>query len=228
MNQWADYINNVDIFSCLAESERAGLLAHARERELKRPEPLFSDNAAATHLYVLTRGALKLMRNGESSQRLLVDFVKPGEVVGEENVLISSRHDFAAVPLDAAGVLCLPLDDVKTVLNGHPRFAHAMATLCAARARDFRERLYAMSTASVPVRLGSALSELARRFGKRDKRGTLIALRITHQDLADHIGASRETVSLFISRFRREGLITMNVRRIIIPDLKALKRIAAQ
>jgi CRP/FNR family transcriptional regulator, cyclic AMP receptor protein len=225
MNQWSDYINKIDIFSSLTDSERQGLLVSASERELKRPDVLFAGNAAATHLYVLTRGAVKLMRNGTDSQRLLVDFVKPGEVIGEECILISSHHDLSAVPLDSAGALCLPLENVKKTLEAQPRFARALATLCAGRARDLRERLFAMTTASVPARLGASLSDLARRFGKRDKRGILIPLRVTHQDLADHIGASRETVSLFISRFRRQGLITMNVRRIIVSDLKALKKI---
>jgi CRP-like cAMP-binding protein len=226
MNQWHDYLSKADLFFGLNAPERETILFNAREIELTRKDLLCQCNSPATHLFVIVRGALKTVANGNGDHCLLVDFIKAGEILGEENVLLPGNNDVSAVPLDVSLALALPLDNVRKVVDTQPRLGRALAALSAARARAFRERLFLMTTASVPSRLAFSIHGLARRFGKRDKKGTLIPLRITHQDLADHVGASRETVSLFISRFRKQGLVAMNVRRIVVPDLKALKRAA--
>ncbi|HUT52268.1 MAG TPA: Crp/Fnr family transcriptional regulator [bacterium] len=225
MKEWQEFISRVDVFFGLSGKEREALLAGARKQDVKRKETLFSADAIANHLYVITRGTMKTVRGNAHGQQLLVDFLKPGEVLGEESVLLSGEHGVDAVSFESASVLSFPADSVKKMLTSQPRLGHALASLAASRARAYRERLYLMTATPVPVRLAQALYMLARRFGRRDKQGTMIALRITHQDLADYVGASRETVSLFLSRFRKDGLIVMNVRRIIVPDLKALKKV---
>ena len=225
MKEWQEFIARVDVFFGLSAKERETLLAGASKMDVKRRAALFSANTLANNLYVITRGTMKTVQGNSHDQQLLVDFLKPGEVLGEESVLLSGEHGVEAVSLESASVLCFPADGVKKMLTSQPRLGHALAALAASRARAYRERLYLMTATPVPVRLAQCLSMLVRRFGRRDKQGTMIALRITHQDLADYVGASRETVSLFLSRFRKDGLIVMNVRRIIVPDLKALKKV---
>ncbi len=80
----------------------------------------------------------------------------------------------------------------------------------------------------VQERLALALITLARAFGRRDKHGTLINTRLTHQDLADYIGASRETVSLALGKMRKKKLIRMRVREFIVPEIKALRKFASE
>jgi len=225
MKEWHDVLSKVDVFFGLSQKERETLLSKAQEQEVKRKQLLFSRNTPATSLYVITNGALKTIQDVNEDKRLLVDFLKPGDVLGEDGVLLAGEYETDAAPFDNSTVLAIPAAEVRKVMDSQPRLGKALAAMSAAKARSYRERLFAMTACPVPVRLAQTLHMLARAFGKKEKRGTMIALRVTHQDLADYIGASRETVSLFISRFRKEGLITMNVRRIIVPDFKALKRV---
>ena len=226
MKEWHDLISRVDVFSSLTAKEREALLAPAQNKEIKRKDLLISAHSPATHLYIVTGGAIKMVRSANQGQSLLVDFRKADDVLGEESVLISGEYELDAVPFDAVSVLAIPADNIRRILDTQPRLGRALAVLSLARARSYRERLYEMTAIPVPVRLSRALYMLARRFGKRDSRGTVISLRVTHQDLADYIGAARETVTLFLSQFKKDGLVKTNVRKIIIPDLKALKKMA--
>jgi len=226
MKDFKEFISKVDMFFGLSAKEREQLLVSAEERDVRRKETLFKEKAPANTLYVVSRGSIKTVRGYNSDQRLLVDFLKPGDILGEESVLLSGEYELDAIPFDLSTVLCIPAENVKKTLGSQPKLGRAMASLAASRARSYRERLYSMTTTPVPIRLAQTLHMLAKRFGKRDKQGTLIALRVTHQDIADYIGASRETVSLFLSKFRKQRLITMNVRKIIIPDMKTLKKAA--
>lgn len=224
IKQWHDVLSGVGVFSSLAVKERESFLARAKDKEIKRNELLICARTPATHLHIITHGAVKMVRTDNHNQCLLVDFKKPGDILGEESVFISGEYELDAVPFDTASVLSIPAENIKRILDTQPRLGRALAALSLSRARSYRERLYEMTAIPVPVRLARALYMLARGFGKRDRRGTLINLRITHQDLADYIGAARETVTLFLSQFKKDGLITVNVRKIIVPDLKALKK----
>jgi len=224
MKEYRELLNNVDVFFGLNEKERDLLLDGVEERDFRKKDFVCSAGSAADHMHVITRGAVKTMRGDNGGPRLLVDFVKEGEILGEEGVLLSGDYEMDACPFDHCSVLAIPVDNVARIMDGQPRLARALASLSATRARNYRDRLYQMNAIPVPVRLCGALQMLGKRFGKRDRQGTMIALKVTHQDLADYVGAARETVTLFLSRFKKEGIITMNVRRIIIPDMKALKK----
>jgi len=225
MKDWHKVLSKVDVFYGLSQKERETLLSKAQEQKLKWRQYLFHSNTPAKKLYVVTSGAFKTIQDGGEHKQLLVDFYKPGDVLGEEGVLLAGKHGTDAAPFDNSTVLAIPADEVRKVMDSQPRLGKALASLSAARARLYRERLWAMTSSPVPVRLAQTIHMLARTFGKKEKRGTMIALRVTHQDLADHIRAARETVSMLISRFRKEGLITMDVRRIIVPDFRALKKV---
>jgi CRP/FNR family cyclic AMP-dependent transcriptional regulator len=72
----------------------------------------------------------------------------------------------------------------------------------------------------------SKLAELLvklERHGVDDARGTMVALKITHQEMANLIGSTRETVSLTLSQFKRKNLITTEGRKVIIADAEALR-----
>ena len=76
------------------------------------------------------------------------------------------------------------------------------------------------------VSLQLTISRLATEYGIDDSRGTLVSLKITHQEMANLIGSTRETVSLTLSQFKRKGLIQTEGRRVILSDMEGLRALA--
>ena len=75
----------------------------------------------------------------------------------------------------------------------------------------------------VNSKLAELLLRLGSEYGIDDSRGTLVALKITHQEMANLIGSTRETVSLTLSQFKRSGLIRTDGRKVILSDREALR-----
>ncbi len=223
MNDWNKYLGRVDSFCSLAEKERETLLLAAREKRLEKGRSLFS-SPESEEVIIILDGAAKSFYAGGLEKKPLLDFHKSGEVLGEESALLSGPRDVEALAMGKARALCFPADEVRAMMDAQPRFGRTMSALCVSRARACRARLYSMTADPVPVRVAGALYALARKFGERGKTGTMIALAVTHRDVADYVGASREATSSVISIFRKNGLITGGARRIIIPDMNALKR----
>jgi CRP/FNR family cyclic AMP-dependent transcriptional regulator len=75
----------------------------------------------------------------------------------------------------------------------------------------------------VNSKLAELLLKLAKSHGVEDERGTLVAMKMTHQEMANLIGSTRETVSLTLSQFKRKKLISTDARKVIITDPEGLK-----
>lgn len=226
MKDWIAFLDRTELFAGLGSRDRSMLLESAREVPLACGQALFEARSPAEHFHLLVRGAVKLYYFGASGRGLLLDFSGPGEVLGEDAVLLGADYDYSAVSMDRGRALCLPGSNLLRLLEQQPRLGPALAAHSFLRLRSYRERLLQMNEAGAAARLCLALHRLARTFGRRGPRGTTITLRLTHQDLAEHIGVVRETVTVALSRLKKRGLVATNGRQLIVPDLKSLKQYA--
>ena len=224
MENLVEVLRQAPLFSSLTRKEIDLLAASAVRAGFTRKETVFRPGAPMDAVYLLVNGGIKVSKSNDRDLCFILDIYRPGEVIGEESLTHASSHDTEARPLDQASLIKLDVKVLQKIMEENPRFARACLQLAAERARLFREKVEDLIFKEVPSRLAAALLKLSRNFGRRDKQGTLIAARITHQDLADYVGASRETVSLALGQMRRKKLLKMNVRQFILPDPKALRK----
>src|SRR3990172_7941202 len=91
------------------------------------------------------------------------------------------------------------------------------------RLKQAEETIESLAFRDVPERLALLLVRLAEAYGEPHGQGRRLALRFTHQDLASMIGATRETVTNVLTKFRDDGLIAIDERHIVIRDLAKLR-----
>ena len=111
----------------------------------------------------------------------------------------------------------------EELMHSHPSLGLAMTRLMIVRRRELENKVEALVFRDVSSKLAELLVKLAGEYGVDDARGTLVALKITHQELANLIGSTRETVSLTLSQFKRRRLIATEGRKVIISDTEALR-----
>ncbi len=224
MKNLGDTLTRAGIFSSLSRKEIDTLIDASETIELDRKDILFNPGSTKNSIFLLISGGMKLCKM-KGDTNLILEIFRPGDIIGEEALFFPDHGDSQAMPLESASLIKINSKIVAKLLQDNPQFAEAWIELNASRCRAYRTKLENMVFMEVRARLAGALVKLARDFGRRDKQGTLIAVRLTHQDLADYIGASRETVSLTLGQMRKRKLIRMNVRQFIIPDIKALRKL---
>lgn len=196
------------------------LVAEARLRRLDRGAPLWERGEARPDVFVVRSGAV-LLRHGHGPDVVALDVLGRGETLG----LVAPR-DAEAVAHDDASVVVLGRARVEAWLARHPARVPAWLDLAAEPGRRLAERLVRLGRHGAKARLVLLLLDLAARFGVRDSRGTIVDVRLTHRELAELIGATRETVSVAILELRAAGLVLTEARRVIVPDPVALRRLA--
>ena len=96
----------------------------------------------------------------------------------------------------------------------------------AQRRRDVENKIEQLIFKDVNAKLAELLLRLGHEYGIEDSRGMLVALKITHQEMANLIGSTRETVSLTLSQFKRRGFIHTDGRKVILADRDGLRALA--
>lgn len=199
----------------------ARLAARTVSHDLARRDLLWRDGDPVAGLCWVRSGVLReALPHG--SFELVLGFRGRGELVGEVGALDGlDRRDATQTGTVTAHepsvVYILSTSDLAGLLD-EPSIGAGLAAACAERARRAEARLGQALFLPVGARIAAALLDLAREFGVRDSRGVIVNLRLTHRDLAALVGASRETASVVLGEWRREGLVAIEGKRVVLLD----------
>ncbi|HZC45921.1 MAG TPA: Crp/Fnr family transcriptional regulator [Candidatus Acidoferrum sp.] len=202
--------------SWMRDEQAARLAAAAVPLKVRREDAIFREGEASSHVYVLLSGVAKLCYVNRN-QRVLVGFVGPGEVFGLSSLLPQTTRPFRCEAYsDCTVAVVKPEVFVDSVLGVPLERLSLILDVTVGRWWGMVVRYANFVGLGLRERLAGALLELAEKFGVRDSRGTLLTIKLTHADLAELVGASRQRTTEQLNDFEREGVITREGRRLII------------
>lgn len=215
-------LDAISPFKEMSTSKRKELDTTAEMIELSSRQALYTVGAFPDKIYLLMSGGLKLIRKGQGRRGYILDFLPPGNILGLSEALTASAHTNRAVAMQPSIVFAWQVAKFMDAVESSTSASKALYKILAAQVKARELRLEEQAVLHLKTKLVGLLHELAENFGQKIKGGTLINLKITHQDMADYFGASRESVTVTLSNFRKHGLLRVDVRKIIIPDMRAL------
>src|SRR5579862_1993937 len=197
--------------------EQLGRLADAAEaRRVRRPHTIFSEGQVSDRVYIMLSGVAKLsILNRE--ERVLVGLVGPGEVFGVSSLLPNAIRPFRCDAFtDCTVAVVQPEVFVDTTLGISREILSRVLDVTVGRWWMMLVRYANFVGLGLRERLAGALLEVGNKFGVEDSRGTLLTIKLTHADLAELVGASRQRTTEQLNDFEREGVIAREGRRLII------------
>jgi CRP/FNR family transcriptional regulator, cyclic AMP receptor protein len=196
--------------------QAARLAANATALKVRRDAAIFMEGEASSQVYILLSGVAKLCYVNRD-QRVLVGFVGPGEVFGLSSLLPQTTRPFRCEAYsDCSVAVVKPEVFVDTVLGVPLERLSLILDATVGRWWGMVVRYANFVGLGLRARLAGALLELAEKFGVRDSRGTLLTIKLTHADLAELVGASRQRTTEQLNDFEREQVIIRDGRRLII------------
>ncbi len=212
------YLKQVDWLSQLTAEEAARLEARARVRKFAKGEMVYFPQDAGETVLLLAAGRIKLKNITPDGKEAILAFIEEGELFGELALLDGSpRGEFAEAVLESQ-VIAIPAEDLQHVMQQRPDVALGITRLVGLRRRRIQNRLQNILFRSNRERVTHLLLELVETHGVRDGAQWRIGLRLSHQDLASLIGATRESVTLILGQLQLEKLIRVRRRQLTILD----------
>jgi CRP/FNR family transcriptional regulator len=191
------------------------------ERRFAAKDMIFAPGDPDDQLYFLLEGTVRLYKIYGEYKEATVALLKDGGVFGELSLEEGPWQTVFAEALTDARVIRVRKSILAEVVKRHPELATKLFFSFSERLRQSEEVIDSLLEREVSARLATLLANLGNRFGETNGSGTVLNMRLTHQDLANMIVSTREAVSKVMSEFQREGLIEVRDRRIAItPSLK--------
>jgi len=190
----------------------AGLFA---ERKYGRDAALFYEGGPADSLFIVRKGLVKLVSLSERGTESILHIVRADDVFGEL-LLVQGQRPFSAIALTEVQAGVLYRKDFLEILRNSPVFASNYTRLLARRLMEVEREFAGLIHAWAYHRLAKELLHLAEDIGEDTRSGTKIALKLTHEDLANLIGTTRETVTIQLHKFEEIGLIRREGRNLIV------------
>jgi CRP-like cAMP-binding protein len=185
---------------------------------------IFTQDEPGTHLYFVVTGTIKLTRATSDGRQQLTALVTPGEQFGELSVFDPGPRTATATAVTDAQLASVAALDVREWVSQRPYIAERILHVLARRLRRSNDIMTDLIFVDVPGRLAKQLLQLARRFGTRIGTTTHVEHQLSQDELAQLIGASRETVNKTLAQFHDRGWIRLLHKSLVITDTAALAR----
>ena len=219
------FLKHIRLFDGISPSEMQEMEKITRMEEVKKRQPLYLPGDPSSNVYLLKKGRVKIANTASSGKEVTFDILDPGEIFGELDVLEDAPRSTSAETLDDALICVIPRKDFDQYLAMHPTVMFKLTKLIGLRLKKIQSRVEDLVFRDVPARLAHLLVDLSKTEGVAEKQGIRLKVKLTHQEMANLIGCSRETVSSTLGQFRDEGLLQLDGRTMTILDLKGLSRL---
>lgn len=217
-------VRQAPLFAALDQEAADALRATMREVTLHRGDVLFSEGEPGDRLYVIISGKVKLGMKSSDGRENLLAVLGPQQMFGELSFFDPGLRNSTATAVTDAALLELGHEDLEPWLTGRPEVARHLLAALAARLRRTNEAVGDLVFSDVPGRVAKALGDLARRFGEKRSDGIHVAHDLTQEELAQLVGASRETVNKALADFAARGWVRLEARALVILDEDRLSR----
>src|ERR1017187_7007005 len=185
---------------------------------------LFVQGQLPRGIFVLCKGSAKLAINSPSGRTVIVKVAEPGEVLGLSATISGKPYELTAETIDPCQVNFVKRDDFLRFLKDDVEVCFKVAEQLSEKYhKACKEVRWLGLSHSAAEKLAKLLIEWSSKNGEAQKQEPRLKLALTHEEIAQMIGTSRETVARVFADFRKQRLIQQNGSTLVIPDRVALK-----
>ena len=218
------YLKQVYIFNSLSEEDLRELVLVARRRTFRAGEVIFHRDDPGQILYVIKEGKVKICLISPDGQEIALVVFGKGDYFGELALLDSLPRSADAIALEKVECYTLQRADFHNVIMKNPKIAIQVMEILSKRLRKTDQQVEDLIFLDVYVRVAKKLLELSETHGTKSSQGTQINMRLTQQELASMVGASRESVNKVLGYFTEKKYISTDKHKITLHQVDELKR----
>ncbi|HET7564991.1 MAG TPA: Crp/Fnr family transcriptional regulator [Gemmatimonadaceae bacterium] len=219
--QTADFLSTVPLFSGLGQVELLRFAEITRERSYPKGSVILFEDDPGDSLFIVRQGRVKVVLIGEDGREVILGMLGVGEHFGELSLIDGAPRSAHVIAMQDSQLIVLLREDFRRRVNESPAVAWALLESLSRRLRRADEQIGSLVLLDVHGRIARLLLDAA-------AAGTpaVVEKRLTHQMIAQMIGASRETVSRAMRHFQERGLIAVHRRQITVVDRTAMEELA--
>jgi len=216
------HIRNCSLFGRLSEPQLQQLESWSRLRKFPKGSSIYLPADAADSALLLADGRVRLCSNTSDGKQSILAFIEAGELFGELALIEKGEREERAEAVTNATVLLIPGDLLRSMMESSASLTLGVTKLIGMRRKRIERRLKSLLFHNNRDRLTHLLTELIEQYGNATTAGVELSVRLSHQDMASVIGATRETVTTLLGEMQSEGLLKISRQKLTVLDLPRL------
>lgn len=216
------YLKRCQLFQHCSAEQITALETCSRVRTFAKRSPVYLPAEQADAVLLLASGRIKICHLTPDGKQSILAFIDPGEIFGELAVLEPGPREEYAETVESSKVISIPGTAVTELMQQHPDLCLGITKLMGLRRRRIERRVKNLLFLSNRDRMVHLLLELAEQYGIETERGVELEIGLSHQDLANIVGSTRETVTVVLGNLQSEGFVRVGRRQLILRRIDQL------
>jgi len=222
-NDNVESLEQTQLFSDLTAEERASVTGHIAIREFQKGQVILFEEDSNKYMYSVLSGEVKVFYTTEEGKESIVAFHGVGESFGEVSLIDQQTIPATVVALEKSLVLIIGRDDFFEILRTQPKVMYKLLLLLTGRLRLAWNQVRMLHFKDASYRILTSIRDLSVERGEPAPEGILLKLRLTHQNIADMTGLTRETVTRVIDKWKKKGLLSIDENRHMLVSHKVFE-----
>ena len=219
-----DILSRAGIFQGVDPVAVQNLIEQMETVRFPRGTTIFEEGEPGDRLYIITSGKIKLARHAPDGRENLLTVMGPSDMFGELSIFDPGPRTSSAVCVTEVTAATINSEMLKQWVADHPAIAQQLLRVLARRLRRTNANLADLIFTDVPGRVAKTLLQLANRFGVQEGGALRVNHDLTQEEIAQLVGASRETVNKALATFAHRGWIRLEGKSVLIVDTEHLAR----
>jgi len=219
-----DTLARAGIFQGVDPAAVSALIADMETATFPRGTTIFEEGEPGDRLYIIIEGKVKLARHAPDGRENLLSVMGPSDMFGELSIFDPGPRTSSAVCVTEVTAATMNSEMLKQWIDNHPEISQQLLRVLARRLRRTNASLADLIFTDVPGRVAKTLLQLANRFGTQEGGALRVNHDLTQEEIAQLVGASRETVNKALAEFVQRGWIRLENRAVVILDLQRLRQ----
>lgn len=216
-----ELLRTVPIFSELSEEDITGLGRLSIRKRYPKDTVIFFENEEGDFFFMILEGRIKVTILGDDGREVILSLLGPGDFFGEMALLDNEPRSATAIAVEDSELLSLHRTDFQGVLADNKSITVGLIRVLTSRLRRANHQISTLALLDVYGRVARVIVDMAREEGRRLKDGRIAFRRATHQEIANRIGTTRETVTRMLKDLERQGLIHVEGKELVVqPDFE--------
>ncbi len=216
------YLRKIPLLDGVSSEQLERLASAVTVRELPRRQVVYLPGDPGQTVYFIYGGRVKCSKVTRDGKELTMAYRSAGQLFGELALIDGAPRDEMAEAVTSAIIFDIPCELFRETLASDGVLALRFAMLMAERRKAIEIKLERLVFKDVQAKLAALLLELAEEYGAPGDDGIHIDLKVTHQEMANLIGSTRETISLTLAQFKKRGLLDFHGRTVVVRDRDGL------
>lgn len=216
-------LKKVPIFSQLKQEDLKKILSITFEKKFKKGSIIFMEGDKGEGFYFIKSGKIKISKSSKDGKELILNIYGENHVFAEVTIFNDISYPATAEVLEDASVGVIRNSDLEKLIKSNADLGLNLIKILNKRLFDAQMKLKQLALNDTYSRTADTLIRLSKNHGVYRNGHLEFDLELSRQELANMIGTARETVSRVLSRFKKEGSIGIQGKKIVIKDIDKLK-----